>query len=125
MSDFNRVILLGRIGNDLELKASAQGKSYVKLSVATHSFKSGEEKTTHWHRVVVFGTQAEHCVTYLHKGSPVLVEGYLECRTYTDKEGKRMNNVSVVANRVQFLSGRGSASVEQDDGGEEELAASA
>lgn len=102
MSDFNRVILLGRIGNELELKTSAQGKPYLKLSLATNSFRSGEEKTTHWHRVMVFGHQAEICATYLKKGSQVMIEGFLEVRTYSDKDGRKSTSVSVVANRVQF-----------------------
>lgn len=106
MSDFNRVILLGRIGNDLELKTSAQGKPYLKLSLATHSYRGGEEKTTHWHRVMVFGQQAEICATYLKKGSQVMLEGFLEVRTYNDKEGRKTTSVSVIANRVQFVGGR-------------------
>ena len=111
MSDFNRVILLGRVGNELDLKSSAQGKKYLKLSIATHSFRSGEEKTTHWHRVMVFGSQAEICATYLKKGSAVLVEGSLEVRTYNDREGRKVTSVSVIAGRVQFLGGRASVDV--------------
>lgn len=125
MSDFNRVILLGRVGNDPELKQSAQGKPYLRLSLATHSFKSGEAKTTHWHRVMVFGPQAEICNTYLRKGSSVLVEGSLECRTYSDKEGKKTSSVSVIAYRVQFLGGRLSADVSSEEVAEEPIAASA
>ncbi|MBI3558066.1 MAG: single-stranded DNA-binding protein [Deltaproteobacteria bacterium] len=111
MSDFNRVILLGRIGNDLELKKSAKDKPYLKLSIATDSHRPGEEKVTYWHRVMVFGQQAESCATYLRKGSQVMVEGYLEVRTYEDKDGRKTTSVSVMANRVQFLGGRRSADV--------------
>jgi single-strand DNA-binding protein len=114
MSDFNRVILLGRLGNDPELKTSSQGVAYMRLSIATHSFKGGSEKTTHWHRVMVFGSQAQLCSTYLKKGSPLLVEGYLEVRTYTNKEGHKTSSVSVIANRVQFLGGRLSTVVEDE-----------
>lgn len=121
MSDFNRVILLGRIGNELELKTSAQGKPYLKISLATHTFKSGAEKTTHWHRVMVFGSNAELCATYLHKGSSILVEGMLECRTYSDAQGKKVSSVSVIANRVQFLGGRLSADVKDEQGEEENM----
>ncbi|MBI3544866.1 MAG: single-stranded DNA-binding protein [Deltaproteobacteria bacterium] len=121
MSDFNRVILLGRIGNDLELKQSAQGKPYLKLSLATNFVRSGEEKTTHWHRVMVFGNQAEICATYLKKGSQVMIEGYLEARTWQDGEGKKMSSTSVIANRVQFLGGRQAADLEPVS--EERLAA--
>lgn len=116
MSDFNKVILLGRIGNELELKTSAQGSPYLKLSIATNSYKSGtKEKTTHWHRVMVFGTQAEVCHRYLRKGSQVMVEGFLEVRTYTNSEDQKVTNVSVIANRVQFLGGRMAADVEHGE----------
>lgn len=120
MSDFNRVILIGRIGNDPELKESSEGKKYLRLSLATHSFRGGEQKATHWHRVVVFGSQAEVCAAYLRKGSSVLIEGMLEVRTYTDKEDRKVTAVSVIANRVQFLGGRVSAAVESEGGQPEE-----
>lgn len=103
MSDFNKVILMGRIGNDLELKSSAQGKPYVRMSLATHNYKPGEEPTTHWHRVVVFGSQAEHCSTFLRKGSQVMIDGSLEVRTYNDKEGRKNTTVSVIARHVTFM----------------------
>jgi single-strand DNA-binding protein len=117
MSDFNRVILMGRIGNDLELKTSAQGKPYLKISLATHSFKSAEGdgqslKTTHWHRVMVFGHQAEVCAKYLQKGAQVMVEGTLEVRTYTDKDDRKVTRVSVIAFKVNFFGGRMEARTE-------------
>lgn len=119
MSDFNRVFLLGRIGNELELKESAQGSKYLKLSVATNSYRAGAEKTTHWHRVMVFGLQAENCARYLRKGSQVMVEGKLEVRTYTNDEGKKISSVSVLADRVQFLGGRASVDVQSDSTADE------
>ena len=127
MSDFNRVILLGRIGNELELKQSAQGNPYLKLSVATNNYRPNAEKTTSWHRVMVFGTQAENCVRYLRKGSQVMVEGKLEVRTYTNNEDRKVTSVSVLADRVQFLGGRASADVEphNEEQSGEDVAASA
>ncbi|MBI2606929.1 MAG: single-stranded DNA-binding protein [Deltaproteobacteria bacterium] len=120
MMDFNKVILLGHIGNDPELKKSAAGKPYLKLSLATNSLRKtasgGAEKTTHWHRVMVFGSQAEVCATYLRKGSPILLEGMIEVRTYNDKDGKKVSLHSVLANRVQFLGGRQHADVKEDVG---------
>jgi single-strand DNA-binding protein len=121
MSDYNRVILLGRIGNDLELKSSAQGTKYLKLSLATNHHRAGQEKTTHWHRVMVFGSQAELCSTYLQKGSQVMVEGMLEVRSYSDKEGQKRTSVSVLADRVRFVGGRPAAEAE----GEREAEANA
>jgi single-strand DNA-binding protein len=132
MSDFNRVILMGRIGNDLELKTSAQGKPYLKISLATHSFRTvgeGEsQKTTHWHRVMVFGHQAEICAKYLLKGAQIMVEGSLEVRTYNDKDDRKVTTVSVIASRVNFFGGRmeakpSSFATEEEDF--EQLAASA
>lgn len=114
MSDFNKVILLGRIGNELELKDSAQGKKYLKLSVATNNYRAGEEPTTYWHRVMVFGTLAEHCATYLEKGSQVMIEGHLEVRNYTDKDDRKISSVSVIANRVQFISRSGKKAYEKE-----------
>lgn len=125
MSDVNKVILSGRIGNDLELKTSANGKEYLRLSIAVHSFRrlddeSGEQstnvKTTCWHRIVVFGVQAHNCSTFLRKGSPVLVEGELQNSSYVDKKGEKQYSSSIVANRVHFLAGRMSAEARPDDG---------
>ena len=110
MSDFNRVILVGRIGNELELKKSAQGVSYLKISLATHSLKSEQgnseakrEQTTHWHRVVAFGLQAENCARFLEKGSKVMVEGSLESRVFTGDDGQKKTWVSILADRVHFM----------------------
>lgn len=119
MSTYNKVILSGRVGNDPELKSSAGGVPYLRLSLATHSYKKGGEgekahKTTHWHRVMVFGNQAETCAANLRKGSSILVDGSLEIRTYTDKEDRKVTNVSVIANRIQFLGGMLQANVVEE-----------
>jgi single-strand DNA-binding protein len=106
MSDLNKVFLMGRIGNEPELKASQQGRPYLQLSLATHGVGPEKKETTYWHRVVAFGTQAEVCSKYLSKGSRVLVEGTLESGSYTDKDGKKMNQTTVIAYRVQFISTR-------------------
>lgn len=118
MPDFNRVILMGRIGNDLELKTSSQGKEYLRISLATNTYVPGSEKSTHWHRVVVFGTQATICNTYLRKGSSVLVEGMLQTSAYKNSKGVHVKEVSVIAQRIQFLGGR--ISVNTEKGVEEE-----
>ncbi len=106
MSDINRVILKGRIGNELDLKKSAQDVSYLKLSIATNSFRGDtKEKSTHWHRVIVFGAQAIACATHLRKGSEVLVEGSLEVRTFTGSDGQKVTLRTVRAQSVSFLGG--------------------
>lgn len=106
MSDLNKVFLMGRIGNEPELKSSQQGRPYLQLSLATHGIGAEKKETTHWHRIVAFGTQAEVCSKYLSKGSKVLVEGTLETNTYTDKDGKKTNQTSIIAYRIQFISTR-------------------
>lgn len=125
MSDVNKVILSGRIGNDLELKTSASGKEYLRLSIAVHAFRKVDDqspergtsvKTTGWHRVVVFGVQAHNCATFLRKGSPVLVEGELQTGNYVDKNGEKQYSSSIVATRVHFLAGRMSADAKPDEG---------
>ncbi len=119
MSDFNKVILVGRIGNDLELKTSAQGKPYLKLSIATKAYRKGGEGSdiadaTHWHRVMAFGAQAQTCAAYMSKGSTVLIDGFLEERKWTDKDGRKTSNSTVIANRVSFMGGRMHADVTQE-----------
>lgn len=103
MSDLNRVFLVGRVGNDPELKTSAQGAPYLRISLATNAQKADGEKITYWHRVVIFGNQAQVCATYLHKGARVLIEGSLEVRTYTGDDDRKVTNVSVVAQSVKFI----------------------
>ncbi len=119
MSDFNRVILVGRLGNDLELKESSTGKAYLRMNIATHSYKkpsdSSKNSSTHWHRVIVFGAQAKLCATYLKKGSPVLIEGSIEVSSYKDKEGKMITQNTVLADRVRFLGGRMHADLTESD----------
>lgn len=117
---------MGRIGNDPELKTSAQGKPYVKLSLATHAYRKGKEggkpeEITHWHRVMVFGTQASTCATWLRKGSQVLVEGSIEVRTWNDDKGEKQTANSILAHRVTFMGGY--KSVEGETGGEIAMAA--
>lgn len=119
MPDLNRVILLGRVGNDLELKQSSQGHPYLKMSLATHSFRADTPRT-HWHHVVVFGPSAEACSKYLTKGSEVLVEGSLEVKTFSDSStSKTVRKVSVIANRVHFIGSRVSADVSDGAGDEQ------
>ncbi|MGE4231879.1 MAG: single-stranded DNA-binding protein [Bacteriovoracia bacterium] len=107
MTDFNKVMLLGRVGHDLELRTTVNGKPYLKMSIATHSYNSRTEvKKTSWHQVFVFGPQAEICATYLQKGSEVLIEGSLDQTTYEDEEKQKRYTVGVLASRVYFLGSR-------------------
>ncbi|MFH1131650.1 MAG: single-stranded DNA-binding protein [Pseudomonadota bacterium] len=107
MSDVNKVILVGRLGADPELRSTPNGKSVCSLSVGTNSqFSDGTgavQKKVNWHRVVAWGKQAEHCHSYLRRGRQVYVEGRLEHRSYLDKEGNRRFTTEIVSQRVVFL----------------------
>jgi len=102
MSSVNKVILIGNLGKDPEVRATQSGKEIANLTVATsESWKdksTGERKEkTEWHRVVVFNEQlVEVCKRYLNKGSKVYVEGQLATRKWMDKEGRDMYSTEVV-----------------------------
>ncbi len=102
MSNYNKVILMGRIGKSLELKKSESGVHYAHISLATNVYRAKEEHTI-WHRVVVFGTQAHACSRYLDKGSLVMIEGLLDQSHYIDKNGVKKYTTNVVASRVTFI----------------------
>ena len=107
MADLNKVLLIGRVGLKPELHGSAGGTPVTNLSVATNhvSQKDGaEHKETEWHRVVVFGKQAENCAKYLEPGRLVFIEGRMQSRTWTDRDGGERYEREVVARRVDFLS---------------------
>jgi single-strand DNA-binding protein len=107
MNGFNRVFLMGYLGAEPEMQSSRNGKSYVRLSLATHHHKkleSGErEQSTTWHRVTVWGKNAERCQTFLRKGSPLAVEGYISKYTYERDDGSDASTFSVVAREIHFI----------------------
>ena len=97
----NKCIILGRVGNDPEVKYSASGSAIAKLSVATseqwNDKATGEKKEqTEWHRVVIFGKLAEVAGEYLRKGSQVYVEGKLRTRKWTDQSGVEKYTTEIV-----------------------------
>ena len=103
---FNKVVLAGRLGADPELKLSQNGNPYCTLSLATTEvwYREGEkQEQTEWHRVVVFGSQADAVGKYMRKGSAVLVEGKIGYSKYTDKEGIARTSTQIKAGRVVFL----------------------
>ena len=107
MANVNRVILIGRLGQDPELKSTAQGKSVANFSLATNeSWKDStgaKQERTEWHRIVVWDKTAELCNQYLKKGREAYIEGRLQTREWDDKEGKKRYTTEIVAERVQFL----------------------
>ncbi|OGT78596.1 MAG: single-stranded DNA-binding protein [Gammaproteobacteria bacterium RIFCSPLOWO2_02_FULL_56_15] len=108
----NKVILVGNLGNDPDVRYTAGGAAIANISVATtESWKdkeTGEQQDkTEWHRVVFFGRLAEIVAEYLRKGSQVYVEGRLQTRKWQDKEGHDRYTTEIVAGEMQMLGGRG------------------
>ena len=107
---FNKIILVGNLGRDPELKYTPQGNPVCNFSVATNERRrdrAGEQQdVTTWFRVSVFGRQAETAAQYLVKGRPVYIEGRLRLEEWTDREGRVRQSLEVVATDVQFIGGR-------------------
>lgn len=108
MSGVNKVILVGRLGADPEIKAVGNAQSVARLSVATSESWTGKDgqkqERTEWHRVVVWGRQAENCAKHLSKGRQVYVEGRLQTRSWEDTaSGQKKYATEIVATTVQFL----------------------
>jgi single-strand DNA-binding protein len=111
MASVNKVILIGNLGADPELRYANTGAAVANLRLATNEVwtdKSGEkQERTEWHRVVVWGKQAENCAKYLKKGRPVYVEGRLRTREWEDQAGNKRYTTEIQAQTIQFLGGRG------------------
>jgi single-strand DNA-binding protein len=108
----NKVILIGNLGNDPEVRYTASGAAVANISLATtdswRDKESGEQQDrTEWHRVVFFGRLAEIVAEYLKKGSQIYVEGRLQTRKWQDKEGNDKYSTEIVANDMQMLGSRG------------------
>jgi len=111
MASVNKVIIVGNLGRDPEIRYMPSGDAIANIAVAT-SFKSkdkntGEQKElTEWHRISFFGRLAEIVGQYLKKGSSVYVEGRLQTRKYTDKDGVEKYATDIIAEQMQMLGGR-------------------
>jgi single-strand DNA-binding protein len=106
----NKVILVGRLGRDPETRYTGGGQAVANFSVATdESYKdrNGErQKRTEWHKIVVWGKQAEIAQQYLKKGSLIFIEGRIQSREWQDKEGQKRTSFEIVANNFRMLGGR-------------------
>jgi len=120
-SGVNKVILVGHLGADPDMRYTPSGAGVCELRVATSESwkdKNGQrQERTEWHRVVVWGKTAEICAKYLTKGRQVYVEGRIQTRSYDDKEGQKRYMTEVIANDVQFLSGGGERGAAGGGGG--------
>ncbi|WP_420208473.1 single-stranded DNA-binding protein [Candidatus Electronema sp. JC] len=107
----NKVILIGNLGGDPELKYVQDGTAVATFNVATSERWKGQDgqmkEQTEWHRVVAWRRLAETCNEYLHKGSKVYIEGKLQTRKWQDKDGHDRWTTEVVARDVQFLTPKG------------------
>ena len=114
MAGVNKAIIVGNLGNDPEIRYSANGNAIASISVATSDRwkdkNTGEQQErTEWHRVKLFGRQAELAGEYLKKGSQVYIEGRIQTSKYQDKDGNDRWSTEIVARDMTFLGGRGGA----------------
>lgn len=107
----NKVILIGRLGQDPDVRYTPSGAATVTLSVATNTSYRGQDgnlvENTEWHRVVLWRQQAENAGKFLKKGSRVFVEGKLATRSWEDKDGVKHFTTEIIADQIQFLDARG------------------
>ena len=107
----NKVMIIGRLGRDVDLRATAGGDAVASLSVGTdesYTDRDGNrQERTEWHRVTVFGRLAQSCANFLVKGSLVYVEGSLQTRKWQDQQGRDRFTTEIRAQRVQFLDRKG------------------
>ena len=108
----NKVILVGNLGKDPEVRFTNTGSAVANFSIATSEIWNDREgkrqERTEWHNIVVWGKQAEHCGHYLAQGRQVYIEGSIRTRSYDDKTtGAKRYITEIVAQRIQFLGGGG------------------
>ncbi|WP_291439442.1 single-stranded DNA-binding protein [Desulfovibrio sp.] len=117
----NKVMIIGRLGRDPELRYTQSGSPVASLNIATgesYTDRDGNKvDRTEWHRVSVFQRQAENCANYLTKGSLVYVEGSLQTRKWQDQQGQDRYTTEIKAQRVQFLDRKGDAPRGEGSGG--------
>jgi len=113
----NKVIILGNVGADPELRYTPGGAAVTNFNIATNESwtdnNSERQERTEWHRIVVWGRLAEICNQYLRKGSKVYIEGRLQTRSWEGQDGQKRYTTEVVAREMQMLDGRG----DMDGGG--------
>jgi single-strand DNA-binding protein len=109
MAGVNKVILIGNLGKDPELRYTPSGQPVASFSVATTerwTDKNGQRQDkTEWHNIVAWGKLAELSNQYLKKGRPVYIEGKITTRSWDDRDGNKKYRTEIVANQIQFLGG--------------------
>ena len=118
MFGVNKVILIGNLGADPEVRSTASQQSVTQFNLATSESwvnrKGERQEKTEWHRVVVWGKLAETCAKYLTKGRQVFVDGRLQTRSWETEQGQKRFTTEIVANQVLFL-GRSVQGVDKED----------
>ena len=111
MGSVNKVILVGNLGRDAELKFTPSGFPISSFSLATTDRRKDKDNTwqerTEWHRIKLLGKQAESLQDYLKKGKQIYVEGRLETRSWDDKDGQKRYMTEIIADRIQLLGSAG------------------
>lgn len=113
MASLNKVTLIGNVGRDPETRHTADGTAIVNMTLATTHKSKGQEETE-WHRLTIFGQQAEVAEKYVRKGSQIYAEGRLRSRKYTGKDGVERTSVEVLVERFLLLGKSSTASAQTD-----------
>ncbi len=128
MADINRVVLTGRLTRDVELRTIPSGTSVAQFGLAVNRSRKNEAgewiEEASFFNIVVWGRQGENCANYIHKGSPVTLEGRLQSRSWETEDGQKRSVVEVVAENVRFTGARegsGGGGGGQQDGGFKEI----
>jgi single-strand DNA-binding protein len=107
----NRVLLIGRLGKDPEVRYTPDGMMVTNFTMATdeqRKDKNGQKiQRTEWHRIVTFGKLAEICSSYLSKGKLIFIEGRIQTRSWEDKDGNKRSTTEIIANNMQMLDSKG------------------
>jgi single-strand DNA-binding protein len=126
MASLNKVMLMGNLGKDPEVRYTASGQAVASFSIATserYKSKSGDwEEKTEWHNIVLWGKQAETAKDYLSKGKTVFIEGRLQTRKWQDKDGRDRYTTEIVGDRMQFVGSKGDGGGRQGSRGDEPAA---
>jgi len=113
----NKVILIGRLGADPEIRFTPDGTMVANLRLATdesYKNKDGEKvQKTEWHRIVAFRKLAEICQSYLTKGKQIYIEGRLQTRTWDDKDGIKRSTTEIIASNMRMLDSKGQGKIQE------------
>ena len=122
MAGVNKVILVGNLGGDPEIRYTPSGAAVANFTLATSENwkdKDGQkQEKTEWHKIVVFAKLAEICGEYLHKGKQIYIEGRIQTRQWEDRDGNKRYTTEIVANQMQMLGSKGDRPQATSGGGQ-------